>query len=322
MEFDERKIIDYLQGNLPDSELAELNRWRNDSEENRALFSETAKLRILSRYASYNNLSETSLALKRMQSTIRKKTIKRRIRSVLKYSAVLLFAVSILGYGYFKWNEQQFVTIVAGEGSGVRKMELADSSVVWLHEMSELRIPKSFSASRREVSLKGRAFFDVKHDSGHPFLVNSKNARVKVTGTLFDLTVSADEKTVEAILVDGRIVLQDNKRNDLLNMNPGEKAVFETGSNTVVVETVDSNTLTAWYLDQVVFENETLRNIVDELNLIYNINIVIKSEELAGRRFRFVVNKDEPISEVLNNLNYLGSVRVITDKDEIHIEKY
>lgn len=322
MEFDERKIIDYLQGNLPDSELEELNRWRNNSEENRAFFSETAKLRILSRYASYNNLSETSLALKRMQSTIRKKTIKRRIRSVLKYSAVLLFAVSILGYGYFKWSEQQFVTIVAGEGSGVRKMELADSSVVWLHEMSELRIPKSFSASRREVSLKGRAFFDVKHDSGHPFLVNSKNARVKVTGTLFDLTVSADEKTVEAILVDGRIVLQDNKRNDLLNMNPGEKAVFETGSNTVVVETVDSNTLTAWYLDQVVFENETLRTIVDELNLIYNINIVIKSEELAGRRFRFVVNKDEPISEVLNNLNYLGSVRVITDKDEIHIEKY
>lgn len=322
MEFDETKLIDYLQGNLSDSDLKELNAWRNNSEENRAVFSEVARLRILNKYKQYNNFSETVGALNRLKRTIRRKTLQRRISAALSYSAVILFAIAILGYGYFKWNERQFITLVAGEGSGVRKMELADSSMVWLHEMSELRIPKSFSAKQRKVSLKGRAFFDVKHDSYHPFLVSSKNACIKVTGTTFDLSVTPDEKTIEAILVTGQIVLQDSRHKDILQMHPGEKAVFESSKNTVVVETVDPNTLTAWYLDQVVFENETLRNIVDKLNLIYKINIVIKSEELANKRFRFVVNKDEPISEVLNNLNYLGSVKVFTDKDEIYIEKY
>ncbi len=54
------------------------------------------------------------------------------------------------------------MTIALGDSEGVKKVTLDDDgSVVWLRGNSVLKIPQSFSAVNRTVSLQGEAFFDI-----------------------------------------------------------------------------------------------------------------------------------------------------------------
>ena len=53
------------------------------------------------------------------------------------------------------------MTIALGDSEGVKKVTLDDGSIVWLRGNSVLKIPQSFSAVNRTVSLQGEAFFDI-----------------------------------------------------------------------------------------------------------------------------------------------------------------
>jgi transmembrane sensor len=66
-----------------------------------------------------------------------------------------------------------------------QRIPLEDGSVVFLRELSELRV--SFSATRRKVSLRGEAIFDVAHDARRPFSVSSDAAEILALGTRFDV---------------------------------------------------------------------------------------------------------------------------------------
>ena len=54
-----------------------------------------------------------------------------------------------------------FLFTALGDSEGVKKVTLDDGSIVWLRGNSVLKIPQSFSAVNRTVSLQGEAFFDI-----------------------------------------------------------------------------------------------------------------------------------------------------------------
>src|SRR3546814_8198577 len=51
--------------------------------------------------------------------------------------------------------------------------------------------------------LAGRAWFDVAHDERHPFTVSAADARVRVTGTAFD--VGLDDDSIDVTLARGGV---------------------------------------------------------------------------------------------------------------------
>lgn len=142
---------------------------------------------------------------------------------------------------------------------------------------------------------------------------------VKVTGTSFNLFVNDESREVETILASGKVVLQDHHGKDIFEMSPGEKVVYTAKNNNYTVSTVDVNTFTSWYLDQITFENATLREIVNKLSLIYDVNINLESKRLADRRYRYVINKEETLKEVLDILSYLAPIQYRIEGNEVFI---
>ena len=65
---------------------------------------------------------------------------------------------------------------------GEFKLILADGTAVWLNSDSELSYPTAFAGQKREVFLRGEAYFDVKPDSLHPFIVHVDEVRIQVRG--------------------------------------------------------------------------------------------------------------------------------------------
>src|SRR5699024_7201053 len=101
---------------------------------------------------------------------------------------VLLALLPVLYFQGVVWSAGRNVGMVeyhtisnpTGQSSQVT---LSDGSTIWLSAASTLRYPDYFGDNRREVSLIGEAFFDVKSDPNRPFVVNSGQLRTRVLGT-------------------------------------------------------------------------------------------------------------------------------------------
>lgn len=57
-------------------------------------------------------------------------------------------------------------------------MTLSDGTKVWLNSESSLKYPTAFTSNTREVEITGEAYFEVKHNSEHPFRVHLPNGSV------------------------------------------------------------------------------------------------------------------------------------------------
>lgn len=312
-------LVKYLSQSLSVSERKELEKWRSSSSENRLLFSEVSRLRLLNEYNRRNTVAETALALHRTQVKIHRQTTRRRILRLSRYAAIVFLVVSLSIFGWIRLTAEKFTTITVSENESIRKLQLSDGSTVWLNASSELQIPESFSSSHRKVVLKGKAYFDVEKNPKSPFLVNTSYVKVKVTGTSFNLSVDDESQQVETILVSGKVVLQNNHGKDILKMSPDEKVIYTAKNNNYTVSTVDVNTFTSWHLDQITFENATLREIANKLSLLYDVNINLESKKLADRCYRYIINREETLEEVLDILVYLAPVRYRIEGNEVFI---
>lgn len=322
MEFDYKILAKYIIGEITFEEQTSLVEWSQLSEENNLLLKKIVEARILKKFVLNNSKEKTEQALLTLHNKIERKSIWSILRPYLGYVALffLLIFSSVLGSIYYSASHE-YISIVVKPGEKIKKIVLEDSSVVWLNSESVLRIPTSFSPKKRVVKLEGEAFFDITKQKGIPFRVETEHVDVKVLGTSFNLNTEAADNAFEAVLVSGKIVLQDKHEKDILRMSPSEKVIYSPSRNEYSIETVDTNVSTAWHLNQMTFENSTLREIVNKLSMLYDVNINIESKELADRRYRCVINRDETLIEVLDILKYLAPITYRIEGNEVFISK-
>jgi ferric-dicitrate binding protein FerR (iron transport regulator) len=319
MEFNYALLAKYLIGSLSSEEMEEVMRWRDLSAENETVFSEVLRLRLSWNTAKYADNERIDMALEKVNVRINRARRYRIARSLLKYAAVILLLVSFSAVGWNYFKPETYMTIALGDSEGVKKVTLDDGSVVWLRGNSVLKIPQSFSAVNRTVSLQGEAFFDVAKNAQYPLYVSTNYVNIKVLGTAFNVKTDEKHQNVETVLARGKVALLDKQWNPILDMSPGEKVTYDNNKNEYATEVVDVNVCTAWRLNQFVFENVTLREIVNQLSVKFNVNINLESTKLAQRKFRCVINEDESLPDILKLLKYLAPIQYRIEGKEIFI---
>ena len=91
------------------------------------------------------------------------------------------------------------------------EITLADGTHIWLNSGSQLSYPSKFNADSREVYLSGEAFFDVKANPDRPFYVITRDVRIKVLGTSFNVCSYLEDNTVQTVLIKGKVTAGKNK---------------------------------------------------------------------------------------------------------------
>ena len=237
----------------------------------------------------------------------------------MRYAAVILLLVSFSYVGWDYLRPDNYVTITVKQGEDVKKIMLADGSAVWLKGGASLKIPEAFAENSRKLSLQGEAFFDVAKNAQSPLYVSTNYVNIKVLGTAFNVKTDEKHQNVETVLARGKVALFDKQWKAVLDMSPGEKVTYNNYKNEYATEFVDVNICTAWRLNQFVFENVTLREIVNQLSVKFNVNINLESSKLAQRKFRCVINEDESLSDILKLLKFLASIQYRIEGSEIFI---
>lgn len=156
---------------------------------------------------------------------------------------------------------------VVSANNAVKTIKLPDGSTVHLNRNSELKFPKEFA--RREVILKGEAFFDVVK-SNKSFTVESDRLKVAVLGTSFDVVDNNNGKAA-VYTVSGTVRVENQKSSVILQAN--EFCVLSP-EGLEKGEGFDKNNL-AWKTGVLAFEQAPVKEVLNSLQKHYGVTFEI-----------------------------------------------
>ena len=173
-------------------------------------------------------------------------------------SIAILFSIST-----FLANKD--VTFQSGFGEH-KTVALLDNSEVILNAKSELTYNKKDWKTKREVFLKGEAFFKVQ--KGSTFTVITDNGTVTVLGTQFN--INAQNNFFEVICYEGKVKVINKGKNFVLTPNKSVRSL----NGTITEETLDLTTVKpSWILGESSFRSISLKEVITALEKQFNIQI-------------------------------------------------
>lgn len=202
--------------------------------------------------------------------------------------------IDTMGYYLISTSNGQQYRIVLPDGTRVR-----------LNAASSIRLPVSFSTNRF-LELKGEAFFDVPDSKMEPLIIQTKDARLTVKGTAFNINTFHVGTT--ATLFNGHIDLISGRQ--IASLNSGEQALtaaygFYRKDSTIVVKKIDTSLVISWARPERKYIDVSLQEFVLDMGrwhdfTIVNINCVSK------RLVSISICYNTPIEELLSLFKQMG----------------
>lgn len=184
---------------------------------------------------------------------------------------------------------------------------LSDGSRVSLQPQGSIQYAADFQSNKREIHLKGKAFFDVARDAQRPFFVYTGEVTTKVLGTSFWVDRTAADKGVEVSVVTGKVsVFQKDKENEAASGDLAAGVILSR--NQSVKFTAESQTFTAMlvkrpiaddgYQNAFVFDDTRLDQVAQTLEKAYGIDIILTNDRLKHCLFTADMNKQPMFTQV------------------------
>lgn len=228
-----------------------------------------------------------------LQLNKRSKSSGSRYTFVLRVAAIILFA-SLIGIVMYQNIEQQPPEIVepalreiAMEKGQRGNITLSDGTKVTLNAESKIILPDVFKTDKREITLKGHAFFDVSHNPDRPFIIHTDKALVQVLGTSLDIRSYPEDSTVRVVVKDGRVSLKSNKKcvEEDAVLAAGERGQLDLSNDRITTSKVeDLDLFLSWTKGYLKFKNTPMKDVAQELQRKYDIEITFEQANLKELR--------------------------------------
>ncbi len=154
------------------------------------------------------------------------------------------------------------------------RIELPDGTLVWLNAASSIRYPTAFTGDKREVTIKGEAYFEVMKNPNMPFVVQVDNrADIEVLGTHFNINAYSDESAIKTTLLEGKVKVTSvtgDRRSATLS--PGQQSLLTASAMQLLQP--DLEQVMAWKNGLFNFEGATLNEVMKQLERWYDIEVV------------------------------------------------
>ncbi|MBO3698697.1 FecR family protein [Roseivirga sp. E12] len=221
---------------------------------------------------------------------------------IWKYAAAVLL-VATVSFLLFRPGPVEMQQAVASNGP--MEVLLADGSVVWLNEGAVLDYPEEFTASTREVSLTGEAFFEVSHNPDKPFIVEADGTTTEVLGTSFTIT-EEDGEVLRLVLATGKV--RFTKDNQQATLTPGQMIVVD--ANGKVSKSVNDNqNFMSWKTRKLTFDNTPMKEVISDISELYGVVLEIKDKEFLTCPMTTTF-QDDSLKDVLETIELLFNIEI------------
>nr|WP_319512079.1 FecR domain-containing protein [uncultured Draconibacterium sp.] len=208
------------------------------------------------------------------------------------------------------------------------RLTLPDGTRVWVNSETEIKYSNQFNTKERDILLLGEAYFEVAHNEELPFYVTANGARIKVTGTKFNVKGYSNDSKVETVLVEGKVELSrvGDRSGSSIELSPGDKATLNLEDSRVSISREDVMDDLAWKDGRLVFRNIPLQEVCKTLERHFDAEIVLAgdAENLYNHPFTFTI-ENETLPMILEYLckaaPLMYDTKYIDDDGEHGIEK-
>ena len=279
------------------ADMLKLNEWLNENPRNRE------ELETLGMYwkKESDELSDAEASFAANRNNILGKSGKPLAKKWLRYALASCAALAIFLLGGLlsrKLASPERIHNYTAQGA-VCHFELPDGSEVDLNKGADLQYCEKKSEKERQVTLTGEAFFNVRHDSAHPFIVRMGDARIRVLGTKFNVRCGMKDNLIVATLSEGKIEFRH--KNNVIDIAPNEQLVYDITSGETNKSMVDVGRFSSWTEGLFRYKSITLGELAEELSVNYGRKVLIdpslKDVVMSGA-FR----RDQSLEDILRIL--------------------
>lgn len=197
---------------------------------------------------------------------------------VMTGAAATLALLMTLSFLLFHYGNRS-VSSVTGE---TYTLLLPDSSEVTLNGSSSLRYNRLLWPVKREVSLRGEAFFRVR--KGKRFTVTTRRGSVTVLGTRFSV-LSRDDR-FRVMCYSGRVsVVPEKKGGNRIVLTPGLQTESSSAGNLVEPREFDPTRQPLWHKPGHYFSNTPLDKVLKAFARQYNVRLSYEREITHDRYY-------------------------------------
>ena len=310
---DENAIAKYLSGEANATEIKRLMDWVESSDENLEEFIRYEKL------WSESSVHRPFNAQKAWPKVCRRISQKKHRFNLYYFSAAAAAIIILIVISVPFFNTKTTVSspeFAIASANSTLNSTLPDGSSVLLSKHSKIEYTFDAQKQIRLTKLSGKAFFNVKRDTKHRFVVEANRGGVEVLGTKFSVN-ELKNKDVRVYVLSGRVkvfLVRASKDTLSLIITNGEKALIKASSDTIIQQTQKASAFHSINKTNIIHKTITFRNmdlptIMAKLERYYSVNI--KIDNTVDKKLRFSSSfKDNSLNEILTvitqtlNLDY------------------
>ncbi len=293
-------LVKYIVGEAEAHEVAMVEQWRKLDMANEKHLQQFKTLWTESAAVKNHTKVNSDKAWQKVQQRIRTE-VKPKAKLVI-FNSTWLMAASfalLLGIGVFFFNrnantKETMLTAIIKDS--VQNLVLADGSKIIVRE-GAFTYPQTFEGSKRKVILKtGQAFFDIAPNKEKPFEITTENTTITVLGTEFEINSNID--ITEVKVREGKVRFNTPKGEIILTAGMG--AQYNRKTNLLEKLKPESKNTFAYVTGELHFENETLKEVIKDLNQFYHgTHIELENKALENCKITSSFNHDS-LETVLN----------------------
>lgn len=202
--------------------------------------------------------------------------------------------------------------VTAMSRNGERKqLQLTDGTKVWLSPNSKLSYPEKFGSAQRMVTLEGEAFFEVAHDSSHPFIIQTGQVSTTVLGTSFNISAYQQQTAINVTLVTGKVAvaLKTADQNTEATLTNNQRAsIDKTDAKIIKTDFPDAADFMNRRTGIFNYKGARLNDVIKDLELQYLTKIQIEAD-ITNRIFYGSLDMNQPISQTLTKLSTVMEIK-------------
>lgn len=237
-------------------------------------------------------------------------------RSWIRIAAAVLVVLGVaLAYWLNRPTATEFLTLASLDQPLTDT--LSDGSIVHLNKHSHLTYTAEFRGKpRREVELKGEAFFEVAKNPEKPFVIQVSHGTITVLGTSFN--VKNTEKTTEVIVETGLVEVENTVQK--MKVGPDEVAIIPSDMVPLIKKKKDDILYNYYFTGTLVCRDTPLNDIVRKFSEVYNRTIILTNEAIGAKKMNTAFDLSDPLEGHLRLISQTLEIDFYTRNDTLYLK--
>ena len=212
----------------------------------------------------------------------------------LHFSYPWLIAAAVLLVGTFTFlglskflKSDDLITVYTPAGA-VKQHLLPDSTVIWLGGNTRLSYQEEGFTKNRKLSLEsGEAFFEVHHDSLHPFRIASGDLTIQVLGTSFNVRHHKASHDIRVDVKTGLVKVSPQHSGLSQLLAKGEGLTYDAETKTFARADNTPAYVDLWTRGGIFFQQASFKDLQELLSNRFAVHL--SSEQINTTDFRYTL---------------------------------